>query len=227
MTGVREPRPSVRTALAVLALGILLALPAAIIVGVRALKTIGTSSISTPGVARRHLTAGRWFICQRTGTTSGGFGFTFTHNNAPTLQPDEVTVAGSDGNALPVSFVTVNETITEGSQIYTAVVQFDVVVSGTYTVSVETPDSQIIITRPLGETFRDVLGFVAVGAVGGVLIATGATMLVVGSVRRNRVPRSQLLAQSSFTSPAGWYQDPSYGGRLRWWDGSRWTDHFG
>ncbi|GAC1484413.1 MAG: hypothetical protein NVS1B16_13820 [Pseudarthrobacter sp.] len=27
-------------------------------------------------------------------------------------------------------------------------------------------------------------------------------------------------------APAGWYTDPAGTGRLRWWDGSAWTDQF-
>ncbi|MFH6779358.1 DUF2510 domain-containing protein, partial [Clavibacter michiganensis] len=27
------------------------------------------------------------------------------------------------------------------------------------------------------------------------------------------------------STPAGWYADPAGSDRLRWWDGTRWTDH--
>lgn len=27
------------------------------------------------------------------------------------------------------------------------------------------------------------------------------------------------------TPPAGWYDDPSQQGRMRWWDGVAWSDH--
>jgi len=31
---------------------------------------------------------------------------------------------------------------------------------------------------------------------------------------------------SNPVTPAGWYPDPSGDGRSRWWDGTRWTDHY-
>jgi Protein of unknown function (DUF2510) len=51
---------------------------------------------------------------------------------------------------------------------------------------------------------------------------------------RTRAPnRSELTAAEGRTSVkgeapaagAGWYQDPTGSTRLRWWDGSRWTEH--
>ncbi|MDA8311806.1 MAG: DUF2510 domain-containing protein [Actinomycetota bacterium] len=27
------------------------------------------------------------------------------------------------------------------------------------------------------------------------------------------------------TVPAGWYQDPHDPARVRWWDGTKWTEH--
>jgi hypothetical protein len=222
----RKPGPSLRIALALLVIGVMVAVPAAVTVALRAVRTLSTSSISTPGALRRHLAPGTWFVFQRTGTTSGGGGFTVTRNDAPTLTPSEVTVTAPDGSELEVRFVTVNETITKGSRIYTAVVQFKAASSGSYTVRVQTPGSEVIIARSLGETFRGILGLVAVGSVGGVLIAAGVILLIVGYVRRNRADHLRLSHRSASPTPAGWYLDPSQSGRLRWWEGTRWTDHY-
>src|ERR1700738_2952362 len=138
----KKPGPSLRLALALSIVGVLVALPPTAMIAIRAVRTIGSSPMSTPGVSHRHLSAGTWFVFQRTGTTTGGRGFTISHNDAPTLQPTDVTVTGPDGIDRPVRFVTVNERITRGSGIYTAVVQFTTTSAGNYLVRVLTTHSE-------------------------------------------------------------------------------------
>ncbi len=38
-------------------------------------------------------------------------------------------------------------------------------------------------------------------------------------------PQAPASAAPAATVPAGWYEDPSGRFRLRWWDGTAWTDH--
>lgn len=182
--------PSVRVGVAVLILGIAIALPPAVVLGVRTgptiLRTLNSPSIRTPGVAQRRFTAGTWFLYERTGTKRGGGGFTVTRNEAPVLRPADVTVTEAGGGTLAVSQVTVNETLTKGSRIYTAVLQFKVLSAGTYTVTARGPDSEVIVGRSLGDTFRGSLGLFLIGGIGGLLIAAGVVLLIVGAVRRNR-----------------------------------------
>lgn len=161
-----------------------------VIVGVRTgptiLRTLNSPSVRTPGVTRPRLTAGTWFVFERTGTTRGGGGFTFTRNDAPVLRAADVTVTKPDGGDVAGSHVTVNETLTKGSRIYTAVLQFTVESTGTYAVTAGGPDSEIIVGRSLADTFRGSLWLFVVGAVGGLLVAAGVVLLIVGAVRRGR-----------------------------------------
>jgi hypothetical protein len=50
------------------------------------------------------------------------------------------------------------------------------------------------------------------------------------AVRSRGLPHAQAVGESTPSAPmpplpSGWYSDPSGGSRLRWWDGSRWSQH--
>jgi hypothetical protein len=207
----------------ILVLGLLLAVPAGVTLVVRSVRALGAPSMAAPTVARRSLSPGTWVVFERTGTRSGFGGVTVSRTGSPVLAPADVTVTGQDGTEVPVGFVTTDQTITRGTAIYTGVLQFSVPSAGSYTIAVQGPAVQVIVTRSLPESLGGVLPMFGVTVLGGVLVLAGLIWLVVSSVRVGRVPAYAVAGMA--TTPPGWYPDPSGQARLRWWDGARWTEH--
>jgi hypothetical protein len=217
----RKPGPSLRVAIGVLVVGLVLAVPASAVLVSRVAGSLTSRSVATPTAFRRHLTTGTWVVFERTGTRTGFGGVTVTNDHSPELQPADVTVMAPDGGAVAVGFVGDNETITRGSAIYSGVLEFRATSSGDYVVTVTRPQLQVIVARSLRDQLRGFLGFFAAAVLGGLLTLTGLILVIVGAVRRGRVPSRP----ANGYTPAGWYPDPSGQSRLRWWDGGRWTDH--
>src|SRR5882672_8771796 len=94
----QHPGPSIRASLVVIAVGIALAVPSAIEIGLPFFRTISSKAVATPGAARLRLERGRYKIFERTGTTTGGGGFTFTRNNAVSIDPSQVSLIAAGGD---------------------------------------------------------------------------------------------------------------------------------
>ncbi len=113
----------------------------------------------------------------------------------------------------------------------------------------------VMVQRPIGDVARrSAVWFLGI-ALGGVLVLAGIVMLIVGIVRRSKAkqlamastygtnpgypptaapstvavpmsaPTTAPIPVASPSSPAAWYPDPHGQHRLRYWDGSTWTDH--
>jgi hypothetical protein len=188
----------------IVVLGLLLAVPAGVALVARSVRALdGAPSMSAPGVEQRNLSAGTWVVFERTGTRTGFGGVSVSRTGSPELQPADVTVTAPDGTSVQVGFVTTNQTITRGTAIYTGVLQFAVQSSGTYTIAVQGPAVQVIVSRSLAESLGGILPLFGVTALGGLLVLGGLVWLVVRAARGSRTP-AYAVPGAAFT-PGGAY----------------------
>ena len=113
----------------------------------------------------------------------------------------------------------------------------------------------VMVQRPIGDVARRSVIWVLGIALGGLLVLAGIILLIVGIVRRSKAkqlaiastygtnpgypptaapstvavpmsaPTTAPVPVAAPTSPAAWHPDPHGQHRLRYWDGTTWTDH--
>ena len=215
-------RPPTKLAVGMLILGVLLAVPLV----VKFVSSVGASvtadSHRTPVELTEQLVEGRYVVFERTGTTRQAGPITHTEAEPPSLSIESVHVRDPSGNVVPVHFDRANETITQGNAIYTGVLVFDAGEPGRYTISVGGEGRQVLISRSIGQAFRDLALPFGIAALGGLVFLTGAVLLLVALVRgKNDTPRVNPGGRAVL---AGWYPNPEGNGQ-RYWDGRAWTEH--
>jgi hypothetical protein len=186
--GDGRPGPSVRVAVTVMVVGVVLGIPCALKAIPPFLEGLTGPVRATPLDARFQLGSGTYGVYERTGTQRGGGGFTFTENDVPRIAAGGVTVLSPAGQQLPTrDFGSGSETITRNEAIFTGTVRFDVETPGVHRIRIAGERSgQVIIARSLGGTFTRVAPWLALGAGAGLIVATGAVLLAIGVIRRDR-----------------------------------------
>lgn len=191
--GVRRPGPSRAVAIVVMALAGVVGAVALLHVAPAMVRNVGSSRrIAAPGESRVHLAAGRHLIFERTGTQSGGGGFTVTRSHGITLSEDQVSVTTASGAPLEVDVPTGTvETVTLGSRIYTGAVGFRTPAGSDYLIGIDTAEErELLVAHSLGDTLASVAGWFAVGLAAAFVGLLGVVLLIVGEVRRNRARKS-------------------------------------
>lgn len=223
ITALPAPRrvgPSLGLSIALVIIGVVIAIPSAVKALVPIVHTFATSStFDTPGTIHRHLSSGHYRLFQETGSS-------FSTGNVITLDPSQVTVTGADGTVIAVDAVSSTESITRGARVFTAAVGFTITRAGDYDVALTNGGpGRVILARSFGDVLKEAGKWVLVFAFGGLLVLVGTTLGIVGAVRRASRNRAT-AGRGTVWPPSGWYPDPSGAVRLRYWDGGRWTDHF-
>jgi hypothetical protein len=179
--------PSQKVLIWVMALGLALAVVGAVPVLRSVFDSVGAPVHTTPGRIVLDLDAGHYTLFEATGTSTRTGPVTFTRDDAPVLQPDDVTVTAQGGVTIPVTQRSITETITAGDRIYTGFATFEARRAGQYLIEVAGPPSEVMVTRSLFDGLARPLLVGGLGlAVGGIAATSLAVVAIVKGGRRRR-----------------------------------------
>ncbi len=229
----KPPGPTARLSIVILVIGLVVAgfgLVKAIAPIVRAFET--TEPFAAQGshpVSLKH--SGLYVIYEQTNQS----GFSLSNGGGDlTITPDEVTITGPDGEPVPAEPRAESaERVTRNGVVYEGAVRFHASTPGEYTIKITTETTHdVIVGRSVLDSVRAGLPWWGVTVLGGGAFIAGVVMLIVGASRRRRWRDMAYggyggWAPAAYQAvPAGWYADPAGSGKLRYWDGSNWTEHF-
>ena len=138
-----------------------------------------------------------------------------------------MTVTGDDGTNLVVHNSSPTQSISRNSDQYVAAVDFTTPHAGDYVLRFDTPvDTKVMVQPPLGDLFTRRVPWVGGFGIGWIVVIVGIAMLITGANRRRRVARVTASPMvGGIAAPPQWFPDPQGQRRLRYWDGSEWTEY--
>ena len=187
---------------------------------------------SIPGTAAVHLGSGDYVIYEHSRRADLYDTVGAPRSVVVTITPATVRITGPHDSTIPIDASPSNATIVRGSDRFVSALGFHAPTDGTYTVFFDQGEaSEVTIQRSFVDALHHNLGWILTAVAGGLLLVVGCVMLVVGLLRRNSAHRATLAASGPVAPvtltgpPPAWHPDPTGEHRLRWWDGTRWTEH--
>ena len=245
---IRRPGPKLWLSLVTIMLGIAVAVASVVVIVVNVSHDILGPTYAVPSTISLHLGTGTHIILERTGTQNSFDAGTRSVN----LDPSQIDVVGPSGERVRVRYTSGTESITRPNGTYVSAVEFDVRRSGNYRVGIRASrPGLVMVQQSIGEVAsRSVIWALGIG-LGALLVLAGLIMFIVGIVRRSKakqlamaatygsnpgvpqastagnvaVPTTVPVPGAAPMSPPAWHPDPHGEHRLRYWDGSTWTDH--
>ena len=166
----------------------------AIVTAESALRPV--TEAQTPSEFATDLSTGKWELFELTGSIQrSGVGFlTYTaeEQNAPDLNPGQITILDPQGHARPLGRSygggTV-QTYTRDQDVYTGVASFTAPVAGLYTFEVRSPGpDRVLISRPVLTVFTSPLGWAIPAFAGAIVFTVGLVLFLTDPTRRRRGP---------------------------------------
>ncbi|MHB1773178.1 MAG: hypothetical protein ACYCST_15825 [Acidimicrobiales bacterium] len=158
----------------------------------------GASLLTSPGREQVFCRAGTYLLYVESGT------------NLISTGTGAISVGGPGGESVPLILESTTESISRNGLEFSGQVGFAANQAGTYTVTVRTPGTILVVAPSFTTTASQNLGWV-VGALVSLLAAlTGFILLVVGLVKRSRA-KKQMAGRGGGTwgvPPPGWQPGP-------------------
>ncbi len=169
--------------------GVVIGVVAVVFFVLTIVKTVLAPAHDIPGQFQVELAKGRWTIYQHTGRELSGATDSSPAQRAPIEFPrltnESVRITGPNGQGIIPRQNSANETITQGTSVFTAAMVFDVETAGRHDFQVTASlGGKTIVSRGFGDTFVRAARWIALMFAAGLLFLLGGIMLIVGIVRR-------------------------------------------
>ncbi|HUS61195.1 MAG TPA: hypothetical protein VMY34_03295 [Acidimicrobiales bacterium] len=198
----RRVGPGVGLSVGLMVAGFALGILGVVLFVLAIVKTVLAPSHDIPGSFQLELSKGQWTVYEHTAHEISGSTDSSpaqrTSIEFPRLTNESVRVTQLDtGRAVTLRSASSNETLTQNSDVFSAVMVFDAPDEGRYSVSVDAGlPGQIIVARGFGDTFVRAARWIALMFAGGLLFLLGGVLLIVGIVRRRNAPPPVMPTES-------------------------------